>query len=481
MGALDARIGSETDPIGRWVGMSRQVVVLEVNEVPIRVLREVSQSGRTPALERLLAQSYVGQTEIREQLSEEPYPSQTWASLNYGVPYSEHGVWWYNDPKPEGHNLYWEQAARAGLSVGAVGTLHAEQIALRNDLPSIKFLVPDCFAGSDVTIPSHLEGLQHLNRSLVKRGSRTADLTIGRSDLANIASLRHAGLRPSTLASATRLVANVATGRASKERLRAGQFLLFGDLFMSLASDADADLSIYFTNHVAAAMHRYWYAMFPSDFDQVFYEESWVEKHRDEIPYALELLDRFIARLLDWCDSSDRALVLVSSMGQHASPILDTSRTHEAVVVDPMAFLRAIGAAKGASVSAAMHPQLTVTYESDLTADSGEKAMQALADTVAGGAVDRSGRTITLTAMIVGISGMVDLVGDRSDGSQAGLELRAVNDHSSGRHSPFGSLIVYNGGQEWPVGEAAPIDVMDYAPGVLQLLGVDQHAGSTAR
>ena len=83
--------------------------------------------------------------------------------------------------------------------------------------------------------------------------------------------------------------------------------------------------------------------------------------------------------------------------------------------------------------------------------------------------------------MIVGISGMVDLVGDRSDGSQAGLELRAVNDHSSGRHSPFGSLIVYNGGQEWPVGEAAPIDVMDYAPGVLQLLGVDQHAGSTAR
>ena len=78
----------------------RRVVVIEVNEVPRRVLTDVAAMGRAPFIGQLLDDDQVVDTVVSELLPREMYPSQTWASLNTGAPWRDHRVWWYGDPKP---------------------------------------------------------------------------------------------------------------------------------------------------------------------------------------------------------------------------------------------------------------------------------------------------------------------------------------------------------------------------------------------
>ncbi len=452
--------------------MSGRAVVIEINEIPLRVISDVAERGRAPFLKSMVDDKLLVETKIAESLDRELYPSQTWASVGTGVPYARHGIWWYNDPKPAEFPFYWQQAA-ASRSVGLVNVLHSSPLKQQCRPGDYRFVIPDCFASEPTTVPSRFEGFQRLNLELTERNSRQSRLAVDRSQVKSlIEGVRHLPLRPATAANLARMLGLVAAGKVPKERLRSAQFLILSDLFLRLLNDEAPDLAVFFTNHVAAAMHRYWYAMFPNDFTSSHYDEDWVSRHNDEIVVAVELVDRFLGDVAHWCRLNERVLVIVSSMGQGPSARLDASRSLEAVIRDPQLFLDAIGISGRYEILGAMTPNLTLRFP---TADECEQAEKVLAN-LSGGSdearVDRTDAVLTFTYDLEVLDeGNLALGGSIGRPGEVGVEILKVDDHSSGRHSPLGTLGVCNSGRFSKVG-LEPVDVFEIAPAMLNLLGV---------
>jgi hypothetical protein len=451
----------------------RRLLVIEANEVPLRVLRTAVDVGRAPNIARVLARGTVLETEVREDLPRQPYPSQTWASLSTGVPWERHGVWWYVDHKTPEFPLYWQAAAAAGRSVGLVGSLHSSPLASQCPGPAYRFVIPDSFAADAETVPATYRAFQRFNLRMTRRNSRTSRLRFEAGDAGVLAVVPRLGLRAATLREVARTVAMVKAKRIPAERLRSVQTMVLSDLFFHLTARHDPDLAVLFTNHVAAAMHRYWYALYPHDFDQEHYDEGWVTEHRDEIPAAVELLDGIIERAADLAERTDRTLVLVSSMGQGPSPVLDATTTSEAVIRRPEEFLAAVGVTGPYTVVGSMHPQLSVQFRS------GQDARAAV-DTLSGDRIafksrllDVRDRTVTLTYELEDRHGELIVDGRPTDPARLGVHVEVVRDHSSGRHTPFGSLIIHNSPEGRPPVSAGAVDALEFAPALLRHLGLE--------
>lgn len=455
----------------------RRVVVVEANEVPLRVLSDVAAMGRAPFIAELLHRDQITETVVNEPLPREMYPSQTWASLNTGVPWSDHQIWWYGDPKPSAYPMYWQVAARSGRSVGLVGTLHSSPLETQCADGDYRFAIPDCFASDANTMPSRFEAFQALNLRLTKANSRSSSLASARDDLGLVAKAGVTlGLKPKTVAEIGRLVAAIASGRVPRERLRSGQFLVLRDVFCSLLADEAPDLAMIFTNHVAAAMHRYWYAMYPDDFSNEHYSQEWVERHQGEIPAAVQLLDGLLQRLDRWCKANERTLVLVSSMGQGPSQRLESERTHQAVISDPKRFLAAVGVGTPQLplVRGSMAPTLTLDCQSLAEAQRIAELMNELGVGRDDWEVDRVDEVVTVSYDIEVVDpATVRMNGIARPASELGIDIHPVDDHSSGRHIPEGIVAVSNSPTFKQPADGS-VDQLDFAPAILDLLGVER-------
>lgn len=453
----------------------RRLVVVEANEIPLRIVEDLAEEGRVPFLGRLLNEGTLIETEVDEVITRDLYPSQTWASLNTGVPWAQHGIYWYGDRKPAEFPLYWQVAARNGRSVGLVNTLHSSPLAVQCAEGDYRFVIPDCFAVDEATLPATFQSFQRANLSLTAANSRRVGGRPETGDVLRLGlSLPRLGVRPRTLARLTSLMAGVARGRVPRERIRSAQFLLQGDLFRRQLRRHRPDLAVLFTNHVAAAMHRYWYAFYPGDFGREHYAPDWVDRYRGEIPHAMSLLDRFLHDLDRWCSANDRTLVVVSSMGQGPSHRLDTDADFEAVVSNPERFLAGLGIEGGVRVAGSMNPQLALVGDDPArAAEIGRRLSEA------GGSdpfwvVDQTNEVVTLTYHIEVVDeSTVRLDGARRTAASVGVDVLPIDDHSSGRHTTRGILGVANS----PSFKAPIHDVvghLDFAPAVLDHLGLER-------
>src|SRR5262249_36188932 len=130
------------------------------------------------------------------------------------------------------------------------------------------------------------------------------------------------GIRTRTMIDAAGLVSKILRKKTNKERLRNLPFPLIADIFLKLFRKHQPDLAIMFTNHIAANMHRYWYALFPEDYQEKVYEKEWVAKYSGEIEAAIDMLDGYLGELMNLATETNRVLIVVSSMGQQANPKL---------------------------------------------------------------------------------------------------------------------------------------------------------------
>lgn len=446
----------------------RRLVVVEANEIPMRVVEEHVRRQPRSTIADLVRDGQVAQTEVRETVPR-LYPSCTWYSMNSGVPYEEHGVFYYGDPKPAGHPLYWQVAARSGKRVGVVNTLHSSPLSDQAADDGIVFAVPDCFASDAATLPARYERFQELNLELTRRSGRRAHVRPPARQLAALAGLPALGVRPATFGRLGALAGAVATKRASRERLRSAQALLLGDMFRSLCRRHDPDLAVMFTNHVASAMHRYWYALFPEDWDEPRYDDAWVRRYGDEIPAAMRVLDRMLAPLVDWALATDRTVVVLTSMGQSAETALDASARSVVVVRDPQRFVSALGVSDPFRIGSAMVPQIHVELEDTATAARVAARLSTVA--IDGGllTIDVADHVVTISyGLGEGASGTLTIDGRTVALDDAGAVRERVDDHRSGDHDPRGSMLVLNGRTRLP----EVVDALDVAPMLLETIGV---------
>jgi len=459
-----------------------RLIVLEVNEIPKRIVDWWVEREPHSAIAALVRRGSLAETVLDEKLPRDSYPSQSWASVGMGVPFTEHGVFWYGDPKPADYPFYWQAAAEAGVSVGLMGVLHTSPRSQQASGPNYRFVMPDLFGDDPTTVPASLAPIQELNLKLTRQSARVASVRLEPSDVLASTSLVRHGVGPGTMRDLTVMAGQVARGAWNKERLRVGQSLLLADVFEHQVKKHDPDLSMVFVNHIAAFMHRYWAATFPEDWEGGSgYAQEWIDAHVDELPFAMRALDRIVAQMAALAGRTGRTLLILSSMGMKADTTVDPGSKFQAVIRRPDQFLAAAGLAPGQEVRSAMVPQLTIVASSPSDASHIEGRLASfLGDGLKHTMTATEGERRVLT-FSYGPEAREDAVfiGDAwVDPATVGMSVEAIKDHRSGRHSPRG-VLVSSKQESWP----AELSAFEIAPMMLDRLGVpalDYHRMSIA-
>lgn len=455
---------------------NQKAIVVEINEVPLKVLYHYQQLKPNSNIAQLLQESLVLKTEAKDVDESFLYPSQTWGSLNTGTGYDLHQIHWYNDPKPECYPLYWKIVAQSGLNVGLINTLHSSPADSYISHSNYQFVIPDCFAGNNLTKPEIYQDFQALNTSATSENGRTASLKFPRQKaLATLVKSPALGIKSKTLLDAAGLVAKIKTGRVNKERLRNLQFTLLADIFFKQITAKDVDLGIFFTNHVAANMHRYWYGLFPEDYQLKLYDENWMNKFSREILVSVDLLDDFLGKLIKYCQQQQRSLILVSSMGQAADLSVKETLMYTYKLESMPQLLDKLcpGNQYNYQVNAGMIPQYSLSFDSAAEA---EECFQSIEETKK--YVKNIYLNANLNHNVITITTSLTYGEDRffvrqKSYSEKDLGFRKVpiEDHHSGKHCSEGSLIVYNSSTSSSSQDT--VDYLEYAPAILSYFGID--------
>jgi hypothetical protein len=243
----------------------RPVLLLEINEVPLRVWKHFAEDHRFPHVARLLRESAMVETKLSDPGELSPWC--TWPTFHRGISKDEHGI--HNlgqDPATFRGTPIWEEFRKRGMPIGIFGSLQSWPPA---DPGAGGFYLPDTFATDERCIPAYLEPLQAFNLAQVRANGRMMSKTaVARPPgPALLAAMIKAGVRPSTL---VRIGGQLVAERFDKkyrERRVTFQALLFWDVFRNLFDpDRPPAFTTFFTNHIASVMHRYWSHIFPGDF-----------------------------------------------------------------------------------------------------------------------------------------------------------------------------------------------------------------------
>jgi hypothetical protein len=424
-------------------------VVVEANEIPPRVFEWYAERRPRGTIAAMLAEAGGLVRTVASDVDQAfLYPAQTWASFNTGRPYDEHRIHWYNDPK-DYSEFYWMAAAEAGKKCVLINTLHSSPMSAYLPHPNIACVIPDCFAPDGDAYPARYRAFQELNVELSRENGRKASVrpTVLRALRQWLArpSFRYWGLSGRSMRQVAALLA--AAGRGKPERLRCAQFPLVAQIFVDNLRRHTPELGVLFTNHVAANMHRYWYAAFPEDYPVKAYSEEWQQRYQNELLNALDLLDSWLAVIRRWCRDNHATLLVTSSMGQCANTNVSAKIRNNGVgyrVADPIQFLRSLGVEAQAAVESAMVPQYTYRFDTDEAAAEAAKVVTPRIPELAEQGLlldcDLSRNKVTFTVKTTRVTDGPAWA-DRPD---SGMESFEIDDHHSGHHHPVGSILVDN-------------------------------------
>ncbi len=454
------------------------VVVFELNEVPWRILDWWVADNPESAIARLVDASsqWTSTSPDEGHLS----PWVTWPTVHRGVPNTVHGIGHFGQDTSFADEVappWWTHAVAAGRRVGVFGLLHTNE--LPDDVDRYSFYVPDTFAPSAETHPAALEPFQAFNLSMARASARNVstsiDLAAARRFLLRAPRL---GLRPETV---RRLLGQLVDERRrpnTRVRRRSYQSVLAFDLFVGQLRSTTPDAAAFFTNHVASAMHRYWAATFPDDYDQATFgfDDAWIATWSGELAEAMAHADRMLARLRRHCDATGAILLVVSSMGQQAAQGTPVGR--QLYLRDVAAFVADAGLDPAAvERRPAMDPQVNVQIADPAALDALRNRLRSLR--IGGRELDWSEEAHGFVSMEFGHAddaiGEVTVEGAVRRPEQLGLEIIEIEDEvaSTGYHVPEGILLTYDPTRSAPVDRTrSSVSTTEIAPMILDRLGV---------
>jgi hypothetical protein len=297
----------------------KKIILFELNEVPYKIIDWYAKGNAASNLAACLRSSSQFTTHTDDSnLS----PWATWPSVHRGVFDREHGISFLGQGLQQANKLYppiWEITSKAGISTGVFGSL--QSYPLPGDLTNLKFYVPDTFAPESDTVPESLRIFQELNLVMARKSARNVSRQIPLQLAAKLAlQLPFIGIEPSTILDICGQLLDERKDSSKSTRRRTYQGVMGFDIFMRQLNQSKPDFSTFFTNHVAANMHRYWAATFPEDFASLGHDQSWIKMFRDEIAFAMKKADQFLGRLMNFVQQNkDYELWIASSMGQAAT------------------------------------------------------------------------------------------------------------------------------------------------------------------
>jgi hypothetical protein len=453
---------------------NRKVILFELNEVPYRVIDDFV--GRHPRsnLAGITARSKQFETVCEDQIELDPWIS--WPTLHRGVIDEQHRIQHLGQSLEWANRRYppvWEVLARNGRSVGVFGSLHSSDVPAALD--NYAFYVPDFFADECFAHPPGLRAFQEFNLLMTRRSARNVDRRIPlRAAGGFLRQYLRNGFNWSTVGKLTAALSAERVWPHRRSRRRSLQPLIGLDVFLPLVRRTRPDFATFYTNHVAANMHRFWAAGFPGDISGNPMPMDWRRKYAGEIEYSMRVLDGMLGRVRALADASDYLLLAASSIGQSGVP--STRITGFTTITHLERFMARMGVADGQwKRKPAMVPCLSVWVD-PARADGFEERLRSL----------RIGRYQVQKAQR---EGNAPFTYDRTaDGFHLfvyfeELDLQAgdlglgffPHDEEvacSGRHTPFGTLMVYDPRHAARAGDRSRISTLHVAPALLHNFGI---------
>lgn len=344
---------------------SSKIIFFEVNEIPWTIINRYIYRNPQSALARIVRGGVNYRCAYDETISDLS-PWRTWPTVHRGVRESLHKIRDLGQVRPSAidqpYPPIWQTLLDEGKSVGIFGSLHSATTC-KKQLSSYAFYVPDTFSDSYFSNPSDLEALLRLNHLMVQESKLNVSRNLPFKQLPRaILSLFKNNISPSALWQVLEQLCVEFIKKERKVRRRSLQSILFFDLYFSLLKSTRPDFSTFFTNHVASTLHRYWAATFPDDVVNGRVEEKWGQMYRDEVWFVMNILDKFLERLLRFMKVDTRyELWIVSSMGQ--APTDFKKLRSQIELVNPDNFLKFLGISESVEPVSAMFPQYNFKFK----------------------------------------------------------------------------------------------------------------------
>lgn len=456
--------------------VGRKVLLYEINEVPWKVLDLYVAKQPASALARVLAGGEC-RTTVNRDPDQELQPWRTWPTFHTGLYTAEHKSRELGqDPNTFEGVPIWETVERTGGTIGLFGPLQSWPARKPR---SGGFYVPDTFSQDSATFPVTLERFQAFNLAMTQEQGYSSVSPL------STASLLKAGIDTATKGLTFRSAKEILRHLINEKRdsrHKASRAILQAlptfDLFWRLYRKECPDLGIYFTNHVAGMMHRYWGDSDP-DYAAAF-EYSADEVFGSFVMAAMDVFSMHLSRVLEYLDvHPDVVLVIASSMGQ--GPIASVPLASQLILKSTTQFLSTLGL-EGGAPGLAMYPRYSFRFADESAAIRAASVIETLV---------RAGSPVFTDIRVDGDSvsckiDFADVDGDlavsfRSAGradwdsrqlSELGLGIdRRIGGSNTAYHVPDGVYITYGSGIN-PDGSREPFEVTDARSRILALMGI---------
>jgi hypothetical protein len=333
-------------PGERPVSVPKKLILLELNEVPYRVIDAYCEERPESTLARVMAASRQYETITPDRIALDPWIS--WPTLHRGVNDEQHHILHLGQVLLDADERFppvWRLLKHSGARVGVFGSLHSSNIP--DDVREYCFYLPDYFDNEVFAHPKDLTAFQELNLRMTRQSARNVVRQIPLMSAARfIAAAPGLGLTLSTFAASISHLVREGFNKTLRIRRRAYQPLVTIDLFMRQLERTQPDFATFYTNHVAAAMHRYWGAAFPQDYGDDRLDKNWIRQYEGEIEFAMSKFDIMLKKVINFINTHpEYRLLVASSMGQAAIPAVQTYQFLSISDIDR--FMAALGVPKG--------------------------------------------------------------------------------------------------------------------------------------
>lgn len=464
----------------------KKIILFELNEVPYRILDNYVSGHPQSFLARFLAQCQQYETFTEDSIALDPWIS--WPTFHRGVNDNQHGILHLGqvaDPEIDGrYPPIWTRLRKAGARVGVFGSLNTA--ITDENLHDYAFYLPDYFAGDASAYPETLLNFHRFNLELTRKSARNVSRGIPwKGSFGFLEASIRGGLKTDTIVELSSQILSEMADKKKRIRRRAMQPLIMCDLFLKQLEETKPDFSTFYTNHVAAAMHRYWAALLPQDYKDGELDSAWVSSYHEEIPFALEKLEHMLEKVVRFTRRNPEfRLIVASSMGQAA---IAFQKTYEFLTITDVAkFMTAVGVpAESYDIAPAMVPCLSLHLKGADTTDLrrklesiriGNEPMVFSNRPDSKACFELRDGYLHLFVQFDNYDGPLSFTcgGVEKSFHEAGLSMMAHEDgvNCTAQHVPQGSLLVYT--PDRPDTSRTLISTRDFVPSMLANFGIQK-------
>lgn len=452
-----------------------KIIFFELNEVPQKIVDYFIMSCPNSWLAKnyTLLKKFNTFTENPGQLN----PWNTWPTVHRGIDSSRHGILDLNQNLTEQDKDFpaiWQRLTENNIKTGIFGSLHTYQPLMRTN--SYAFYIPDVFAQSPTCWPEKVEAFQRINLELSRKSARNVNRHVPKKALLNLALKSPTlGIKPQTISKIAHQLFDERRASWKSTRRRTMQALISFDIFFKLLRQKKPDFVTFYTNHVAASLHRYWAATFPTAFEVNHFPKDWIERYDGEIIYTLTEMDKMLAKLAQFVNRNPAyKLIILSSMGQDAvkaKPIYT-----QLYITNPTQFMTQMGVGDHFKSVPAMLPQFNFTID-PLRYKTFE--LNANQTTINGKPLRFRSQNTNHISIEMGHINQTEIVLKIGEEvikpNDSGLENVPISDHSSttANHIPEGIFYTYHPSYQKSVRNETMIETCSIYPTLLKNFGLN--------